>query len=67
MKKRILKNGTEVEELDKPVNLTILTKCPKKWKVIDMETGQCYTATGNAEIYKQWKEVDPDEQEEKEI
>jgi hypothetical protein len=55
MKKRILINGAEVEELDKPVNLTILTKCPKKWKIIDLETGQTYVATGEYEIYKQWK------------
>ena len=55
MKKRSLKNGSEVEELDKPVNLTILTKCPKKWKIIDMETGQEYVASGKYEIYKQWK------------
>jgi len=55
MKKRMLQNGIEVEELDKPVNLTILTKCPKKWKITDMETGQTYVATGDYEIYKQWK------------
>jgi len=58
MKKRILQNGTEVEELSKPVNLTILTKCPKKWKIIDLETGQEYVATGVYEIYKQWKLID---------
>jgi hypothetical protein len=58
MKKRILQNGTEVEELDKPVNLTILTKCPKKWKIIDLETGQEYVTTGVYEIYKQWKLID---------
>jgi hypothetical protein len=55
MKRRILIDGTEVEELDKPVNLTILTKCPKKWKITDLETGQTYVATGEYEIYKQWK------------
>ena len=58
MKKRILQNGTKVEELDKPVNLTILTKCPKKWKIIDLETGQEYVTTGVYEIYKQWKLID---------
>ena len=58
MKKRILQNGTEVEELDKPVNLTILTKCPKKWKIIDLETGQEYVTTGVYKIYKQWKLID---------
>jgi len=58
MKYRKLKNGDEVEELDHPVNLTILTKCPKKWKIVDMETGQTYIASGEYEIYKQWKKVD---------
>lgn len=58
MKLRKLKDGSEVEELAKPVNLTILTKCPKKWKIIDMETGQHYVASGEYEIYKQWKKVD---------
>jgi hypothetical protein len=55
MKTRTLKDGKVVKELDKPVNLTILTKCPEKWKIVDLETGQCYTASGNYEIYKQWK------------
>ena len=58
MKTRVLQDGSTVEELDKPVNLTILTKCPKKWKIIDMETGQCYNASGEYEIYKQWKLID---------
>jgi len=58
MKQRILQDGSKVDELDKPVNLTILTKCPKKWKIVDMETGQCYTASGDYELYKQWKEIE---------
>ena len=37
MKTRTLKDGTEVQELDKRVELSILTKCPRKWKIIDME------------------------------
>ena len=39
---RKLKNGTEVEELDTPVSLEVYTKCPGKWKLIDMETGEEY-------------------------
>jgi len=39
---RKLKNGTEVEELDTPVALEVYTKCPGKWKLIDMETGEEY-------------------------
>lgn len=57
MKLRKLKDGSEVEELDRPVNLTILTKCPKKWKLIDLETGQEYLASGEYEIYRQWKQT----------
>ena len=58
MKKRVLQDGTEVEALDKPVNLTILTKCPRKWEIKDLETGDVYVASGNYEIYKQWKKKD---------
>lgn len=57
MKTRKIKDGMEVQELDKPVNLSILTKCPGKWKIVDMETGQEYVASGNYEIYKQWKPI----------
>ena len=32
---RRLNNGDKVPELDKPVNLTIKTKCPKKWIIKD--------------------------------
>lgn len=33
-------------ELDKPVDLTIHTKSPQKWMLVDRETGQTYE--GNA-------------------
>jgi hypothetical protein len=39
---RKLKNDTEVEELEDPVTLEVYTKCPSKWKLIDMETGEEY-------------------------
>ena len=51
---RRLNNGDKVPELDKPVDLTIKTKCPKKWKIIDMETGQSYVATGKTKLYEMW-------------
>ena len=35
-----------MKRLDKPVELIIKTKCPKKWKIFDTETGQSYEATG---------------------
>lgn len=49
-KKRKLKNGEEVEELDNSINLVIKTKCPKKWIIEDLETGQKYRANGTSEI-----------------
>jgi hypothetical protein len=42
MSKRILKDGSEVDSFDKPVDLIIHTKCPEKWKLIDLETGEEY-------------------------
>lgn len=40
---RKLLGGTEVPELEESVTLTIKTKCPQKWMLIDMETGEIYT------------------------
>ena len=51
-KERTLKNGEKVEELDNPVQLIIKTKCPTKWIIEDLETGQRYRANGNKEIGK---------------
>ena len=45
MKKyRNLKNCEKAEELDLPINLIIKTKCPTKWIIEDLETGQRYKA-----------------------
>ena len=49
-KVRILINGDTVEELEKSINLIIKTKCPKKWIIEDLETGQRYRANGTVEI-----------------
>ena len=38
--------GTKVRELDKPVEMKIITKVPAKWLLKDMETGQTYIGTG---------------------
>jgi hypothetical protein len=57
IKTRTLLDGNIVKELETPQNLNIVTKCPDKWKIIDMETGQEYVATGKLELYKQWKLV----------
>lgn len=53
MTHRVLKDGSEVEQLEKPVDLIIHTKAPGKWKIIDLETGEEYLgseiSTGFAE------------------
>lgn len=43
--KRVLLNGLEVEEFENAIDITIHTRCPGKWKLVDMETGQEYVAT----------------------
>ena len=55
--KRTLKNGEEVEELDSSVQLIIKTKCPTKWIIEDLETGQRYRANGNTEIGKMFTPI----------
>lgn len=42
MKYRKLKNGEEAVEYDFPITLEVRTKCPSKYKLIDMETGEEY-------------------------
>lgn len=39
---RKLLDGTYRKSFDSPITITIYTKCPGKWKLIDMETGQEY-------------------------
>ncbi|HJM34155.1 MAG: hypothetical protein QF835_07025 [Candidatus Marinimicrobia bacterium] len=51
-KYRNLKNGEKAKELNSPMNLIIKTKCPTKWIIEDLETGQRYRANGNTEVGK---------------
>ena len=55
---RNLKNGEKAEELDNSMQLIIKTKCPTKWVIEDLETGQRYRANGNTEIGKMFTPVD---------
>jgi hypothetical protein len=45
MNKRILKDGSEVDSFDTPVELIIHTKAPEKWKLVDLETGEEYVGS----------------------
>jgi hypothetical protein len=42
LKTRLLRDGREVPETDNAVKLVIHTKCPQKWMLIDLETGEHY-------------------------
>ena len=59
MKKyRKLKNGQKANELEKSIELIIKTKCPTKWIIEDLETGQRYRANGNTEIGKMFTPIE---------
>tara|TARA_B100001769_G_scaffold224499_1_gene185389 strand:- start:30 stop:239 length:210 start_codon:yes stop_codon:yes gene_type:complete len=57
MKKRALQNGEIAEELESSMQLIIKTKCPTKWIIEDLETGQRYRANGNIEIGKMFTPI----------
>ena len=56
MNTRKLQDGTEVEEFDKAVTLTVYTKCPEKYMLIDMETGEKYIGTRSMGT-QDWKKI----------
>jgi hypothetical protein len=41
----MFREGVQLEELEKPVTLTIKTKCPSKWRLIDIENGRVFIGT----------------------
>jgi hypothetical protein len=57
MRTRILKDGRVVEELEVARQLWIKTRCPDKWLLLDMETGEQY-AGRNTEGSQSWERVD---------
>jgi hypothetical protein len=56
MNTRTLKDGNTVPELDEPVVLTIKTKCPAKWLLVDQETGEAYIPNDSPDPL-QWKKL----------
>lgn len=59
MSKRRLQNKTTVPELEFPVELTIYTRCPAKWKLVDLETGEEYVGLEPIDRKKNqhWKKI----------
>jgi hypothetical protein len=54
---RRLLDGSEAEEFEKAVDLTIHTKAPAKWLLIDLETGQEYIGSDKPNLYGKWKRI----------
>lgn len=56
MATRQLQTGDEVIELDTPVTLQVYTKCPEKWMLVDLETGERYIGY-STEGKNDWRKV----------
>lgn len=54
---RKLLDGTEVQELPEPKTLTVYTKCPEKYRLVDMETGEIYIGR-DTDGRQHWKKLD---------
>jgi hypothetical protein len=54
---RTLQDGREVQELEQAVTLEVYTKCPEKWLLIDLETGEHYTGYPT-EGKNHWKKLE---------
>tara|TARA_B110000305_G_scaffold231333_1_gene284680 strand:- start:1095 stop:1283 length:189 start_codon:yes stop_codon:yes gene_type:complete len=62
MNNRILLDGTVAPTFDIAIELKVITKCPSKYKLVDMETGEEYigvTPDGTPDEYF-WKRVNND-------
>ncbi len=55
---RKLINGKEAEEFSTATDLTIHTKCPSKWILMDLETGQVYRGLRDPGPYGKWERLD---------
>ena len=54
---RKLLDGSTVDDSDISIELTIRTKCPAKWMLVDRETGEIYTPYTTPGP-RQWKKID---------
>lgn len=54
---RKLVNGHKVKELKKPIDLVVHTKCPGKWLLVDLETGEEYLGSAEPNLYGMWKRI----------
>ena len=54
---RELITGEIAEEYPKATDLTIHSKCPSKWLLVDLETGQMYRGMKDPGPYGKWRRL----------
>lgn len=54
---RRLLDGTEVKELEHAVRLEVYTKCPAKYKLVDLETGEEYIGQDPKNNKYSWNKI----------
>ena len=54
---RELITGEEAEEYPNAVDLAVHSKCPSKWLLIDLETGQMYRGMKEPGPYGKWRRL----------
>jgi len=59
--KRKLQTGEEVDELPNPIFLKVYTKCPEKWMLVDLETGERYIGH-KTEGKNSWNKLNQDQE-----
>ena len=45
----------EIEGTNEKVHLSIITRCPSKWLIFDLENLKGFSGTANREIGRQWE------------
>jgi hypothetical protein len=55
---RKLQDGTKVSNLEENITLKVYTKCPSKYKLVDMETGEEYIGQDPRYNNHHWKKID---------
>lgn len=46
-----------MDEIPNPTDLIIHSKCPEKWLLVDLETGQMYRGMKDPGPYGKWKRI----------
>ena len=54
---RKLITGEESEEYPEATDLTVHSKCPSKWLLVDLETGQMYRGMKDPGPYGKWRRL----------